>query len=119
MAWTPRGPRGLARRLGGKLAWKAAFAVGYILSPASWWNDLVVNVPLALAIAKALEPLGVPLATGFVLGYWLTNALGVLLMAAGVGAHAPGSSTRRSLLLGLAASTAYTVAAWLLLGRLG
>ena len=117
MAWTPG--RELARRLGGRLAWKAAFAIGYILSPASWWNDLVVNVPLALAIAKVLGLLGVPLATGFVIGYWLTNAVGVLLMAAGVGAHVPGAGTRRSLLLGLAASTVYTVAAWLVLRGLG
>lgn len=55
--------------------------VGFILSPLSWWNDLIVNIPLAY--------LGGSFAgffnkawffPGMVVSYWLTNVLGFLLM---------------------------------------
>ena len=36
-------------------AYALAGIIGYVLSPASWWNDAVVNIPLALAIAEILE----------------------------------------------------------------
>jgi len=58
--------------------------IGYMLSPLSWWNDLYVNVPLAVAFAwivalfyrPAFEP-------SIVAGYWLTNVLGFVLMHTG------------------------------------
>lgn len=55
--------------------------VGFILSPLTWWNDLLVNVPLAYLFswpfAAIDEQLFVP---GFILGYWLTNLLGLLML---------------------------------------
>lgn len=71
-------------------AWKRKVAggtlafVGYMLSPLSWWNDLYVNVPLALAFAWVLG-LFYKRAFGafFVLGYWLTNVAGFVLMHKG------------------------------------
>jgi hypothetical protein len=55
--------------------------VGFILSPLSWWNDLVVNVPLAYAFSIPFsfisEQLFLP---SFILGYWLTNLLGFLML---------------------------------------
>ena len=55
--------------------------IGYMLSPLSWWNDLLVNVPLALAFAWIIS-LFIPsiFAPSFVVGYWLTNILGFVLM---------------------------------------
>lgn len=54
---------------------------GFILSPLSWWNDLVVNIPLAYLFSLPFsiidETLFLP---SFVFGYWLTNLLGFLLM---------------------------------------
>ena len=58
--------------------------VGFMLSPLSWWNDLFVNVPIALAFAwvvslfyqKAFAP-------SLVIGYWLSNVLGFVLMHKG------------------------------------
>ncbi len=58
--------------------------VGFLLSPLSWWNDAVVNLPLALGFAwligciyrPAFEP-------AVVLGYWLTNVLGFIFMHKG------------------------------------
>ena len=57
---------------------------GFILSPLSWWNDLVVNVPLAylfsLPFSLINEHLFLP---AFILGYWLTNLLGFLMLHRG------------------------------------
>lgn len=56
-------------------------ATGFILSPLSWWNDLLVNVPLAylfsLPFSLMNEHLFLP---AFILGYWLTNLLGFLML---------------------------------------
>lgn len=60
-------------------------ALGWLLSPLSWWNDLVVNVPLAYFFAMPFSLLDerfyVP---AFALGYWLTNVLGFVLLHKGV-----------------------------------
>ena len=57
---------------------------GFILSPLTWWNDLVVNIPLAyffsLPFSILDEWLFLP---SFIFGYWLTNLLGFLLMHLG------------------------------------
>ena len=58
--------------------------IGFLLSPLSWWNDLFVNVPLALAFAWAASWFFPRLFTvSFVVGYWLTNVLGLVLMQKG------------------------------------
>lgn len=59
--------------------------VGYLLSPVSWWNDLLVNIPLAYAFGALFgllsEELFLP---ALVAGYWITNILGFVLMHRGV-----------------------------------
>jgi hypothetical protein len=72
------------------MAWKRKVAggvlamIGFMLSPLSWWNDLVVNIPLALAFAWLVSGLYKPaFAAALVVGYWLTNVLGFILMHAG------------------------------------
>ena len=59
--------------------------IGYILSPLSWWNDLFVNVPLSYAFSYPFtliqESLFLPT---FILGYWLSNWLGFILLHRGV-----------------------------------
>lgn len=58
--------------------------VGYMLSPLSWWNDLFVNVPLAIAFAWVASLFYRPAFNAcVVLGYWLTNVLGFVLMHKG------------------------------------
>ena len=60
------------------------FLIGYILSPLSFWNDLLVNIPLAYLMIfwvgfiwpGALLP-------AFILAYWLTNLLGFMMMKSG------------------------------------
>ncbi len=59
--------------------------VGFLLSPLSWWNDLVINIPLAYGMAwvislahrGAFEPV-------FVAAYWVTNVLGFFMMHKGL-----------------------------------
>jgi hypothetical protein len=72
------------------MAWKrkatgGVLAVtGYLLSPLSWWNDLFVNVPLALAFAWLVSLFHPPaFEECLVIGYWLTNVLGFVLMHKG------------------------------------
>ncbi len=60
-------------------------ALGFILSPVSWWNDIVVNIPLAYLFAV---PFGIInkqfFLPAFILGYWLTNILGFILLHHGI-----------------------------------
>ena len=83
--------------------------VGFMLSPLSWWNDLFVNVPLALGFAWLVSyywPSSFTAAA--VLGYWLTNVLGFILMHKGAQRAFSGkpppyawSNLRRDLLVSL------------------
>lgn len=57
---------------------------GFMLSPLSWWNDLFVNVPLAVAFAWVVSLFYKPaFNVCVVFGYWLTNVLGFVLMHKG------------------------------------
>ena len=55
--------------------------IGFVLSPLSWWNDLVVNIPLAYVFALPFgffsEKLFLP---AIILGYWITNIVGFMMM---------------------------------------
>ena len=93
---------------GGTLAF-----VGFMLSPLSWWNDLFVNIPLALAFAWLVSLFWPAVFTAsFVLGYWLTNVLGFVLLQKGAQqalSDTPKPYTRRQLLADLGISLAYTL----------
>ncbi len=55
-----------------------------MLSPLSWWNDLLVNVPLALAFAWIVSLFYQPaFVSALVIGYWLTNVVGLILLHKG------------------------------------
>lgn len=97
--------------------------IGFLLSPLSWWNDLFVNVPLALGFAWLVGLLYPPAFTvAAVVGYWLTNVLGFVLMHKGLhrakSTTAPGPQPRANLWKDLLISLAYTVLI-LLLVKLG
>lgn len=87
--------------------------VGFMLSPLSWWNDAFVNLPLALGFAwlvarvnqAAFEP-------ALILGYWLTNVIGFILMHKGAQKllNAGGKPyTRRDFLRDVGISLLYTL----------
>jgi hypothetical protein len=90
--------------------------IGYMLSPLSWWNDAFVNLPLALVFAWTVGLFCRLSKPGFgaavVLGYWLTNVLGFILMHKG-GAKILSEKDKpyswRSLARDLAVSLLYTL----------
>lgn len=86
--------------------------VGFMLSPLSWWNDLFVNVPLALAFAWLVSLLCRPaFEASLIVGYWLTNVLGFVLMHKGASwlrSPEEKAETKRELVKDLWISLAYT-----------
>ncbi len=110
----------LGRRLGARLVGGLLGAIGYVLSPLSWWNDPVVNIPMALLFAALLHRYaGVRPDIGFAVGYWATNTAGIILLFLGGNLSLRGRLGRRGLAVSLAASTAYTIAAVLVYRLLG
>lgn len=108
------------------MAWKrkvtggALATLGFLLSPLSWWNDLFVNVPLALAFAWLVSLVYEPaFNASVVVGYWLTNVLGFVLMHKGANQllkpEESRRDTRRELVKDVLISLAYTA---LILGLL-
>ncbi|NBD34358.1 MAG: hypothetical protein GVY17_15655 [Cyanobacteria bacterium] len=100
---------------------KGTFLVGlgYLLSPLSWWNDLFFNLPIAYGFAYLFNWM---FADAFliltVIGYWLSNILGILMMQWGtfdLFFEERQSNLKRDILLGLAGSTIYTIVIVLLL----
>jgi hypothetical protein len=87
--------------------------IGFLLSPLSWWNDLFVNGPLALAFAWVIGlvwPKG--FAASFIAGYWLTNVLGLVLLQKGARQALTGQPalySRKELLKDLLVSLLYTL----------
>ncbi len=100
------------------MAWKQKFGggivagIGFMLSPLSWWNDLVVNLPLALAFAWVASFFYKPAFEACVIiGYWLTNVLGFVLMHKGAQklfSKEQRKYSRRDLLRDLGVSVLYT-----------
>ena len=101
------------------MAWKRKMTggflavIGYLLSPLSWWNDAFVNLPLALAFAWIVSAIYKPIfAAALIVGYWLTNVLGFVLMHKGAQQLLSEKSlpySRREILKDVAVSLAYTV----------
>ena len=91
--------------------------VGYILSPLSWWNDMVVNVPIAYAFSYPFSLIDARLfLPAFVLGYWLSNLLGFMLLHRGVrglvSKHKPTMSLRYSVIVALVYTAAIVLLVW-------
>ena len=77
--------------------------IGFLLSPLSWWNDLIINVPLAVGFAWLVSLVYKPaFEVAVIVGYWLTNVLGFVLLgtvgfAQDVRLHNGAHDTRHSL----------------------
>ena len=95
-----------------KLTGGVMAVVGFMLSPLSWWNDLFVNVPLALVFAWIVSLFYKPaFEASAVIGYWLSNVLGFVLMQKGGEKLLAGKDkpyTRRALLRDVGISLLYT-----------
>ncbi len=96
-----------------KLRGSVIVGIGYMLSPLSWWNDLVFNLPIALAVGYAVSWV-IPdwFLPGTIVGYWLSNVLGIVMMQFGVVDIVHGENPRnlrRELLVGIVSSTLYSL----------
>lgn len=59
--------------------------IGYLLSPLSWWNDIVVNIPIAYGFAFLISLISESwFFPAMVAGYWLTNIAGLVLLHKGI-----------------------------------
>ncbi|NJK63242.1 MAG: hypothetical protein HC921_11680 [Synechococcaceae cyanobacterium SM2_3_1] len=96
-----------------KLRGGAIIGIGYMLSPLSWWNDLFFNLPIALLLGYALSWLNSDwFLPGTVIGYWISNVVGIVMMQFGAVDMFLGQekrNTKRDLLVGLGGSTLYTL----------
>ncbi|MFN5751773.1 MAG: hypothetical protein ACK451_15250 [Pseudanabaena sp.] len=88
--------------------------VGYLLSPLCWWNDLIINLPIACGFGYVVSLWSsewfFPAA---IAGYWLSNLIGIVFMQIGATDilqknTAKKRSLKQELLTGVMTSTAYT-----------
>lgn len=93
----------------------ALVGIGYMLSPLSWWNDLVFNLPIALVFGYSVSWFNshwfIP---GTILGYWISNVLGMVMMQFGAVdllVADENRNTSRDLWIGFGGATLYTVIA--------
>ncbi|MCV3212127.1 hypothetical protein OGM63_01060 [Plectonema radiosum NIES-515] len=94
--------------------------LGYLLSPLCWWNDLLFNLPIAYGfgyICSLFSPkLLIPCS---IIGYWLSNVVGILLMQLGsvdVFQNQPKErNLKKELFTGLVSSTVFTLVIILLI----
>jgi hypothetical protein len=89
-------------------------AIGYLLSPLCWWNDIFFNLPIAYAFGYICSWLSPDLLFPCtIVGYWFSNIAGILLMQLGtldVLADKPKEKNlKKELLTGLVSSTVFTV----------
>jgi len=85
--------------------------IGFILSPLSWWNDLLVNIPIAylfgLLVSLISKKLFLP---GVILGYWITNIAGLMLMHHGIeGIVSKRKYTKKALIQDIIISILYSL----------
>ncbi|MDB5266603.1 MAG: hypothetical protein JWN89_418 [Parcubacteria group bacterium] len=59
--------------------------IGFLLSPLTPWNDIFINIPLAYVFASLVSLVSKAyFLPSIILGYWLTNVLGLLMMHYGL-----------------------------------
>lgn len=88
--------------------------IGYLLSPLCWWNDLVFNLPIAYFFGYLCSWFSPSLLLPCsIVGYWLSNIVGILMMQFGamdvVQKQSQERNLKKELLTGLVSSTAYTL----------
>ena len=96
-----------------RLAGGAVFVVGYVLSPLSWWNDALVNLPIAYGVASLVSLVSRRLFLPAMVGaYWATNVIGLVMMSRAAGRLVrtrPRHGPARELLMTALISAVYTI----------
>jgi len=104
----------------GRIAQRALFFIGWVLSPFTVWNDAFVNIPLAyLAANIAIRIYPFDFLTAVLVSYWGTNVLGVWIMyASGKKIFSEGKSIEREMVTLVVTVLFYSILV-IILGRLG
>ncbi len=107
-------PKELKKDIFKKLRGGFFLVLGYLLSPLCWWNDLLFNLPIAYGFGYACSLLSPKLLLPCsIIGYWLSNIVGILLMQFGskdIFQKEPQEhNLKKELVTGLISSTAYTL----------
>lgn len=64
-----------------KFFYKIIFFIGWVLSPFTFWNDVIINIPIAYLCASLfVRFIPVKFLILVMIFYWLSNGLGLLLM---------------------------------------
>jgi hypothetical protein len=96
-----------------KLRGSALMGIGYMLSPLSWWNDFFFNLPIALVFGYGVGWLNSAwFLPGTIVGYWLSNVLGIVMMQFGaidMFLAEDKRNVKRELLIGFGGATLYTL----------
>lgn len=97
-----------------KLKGTLFLAIGFLLSPLSWWNDLFFNLPIAYGFGYICSLFSAHLfLPACIAGYWFSNIAGILLMQFGALSlfqqYSEERNLKKELLTGLVSSTAYTL----------
>ncbi|MEH1841340.1 MAG: hypothetical protein V7L20_21925 [Nostoc sp.] len=113
-------PKELKKDIFKKLRGGFFLVLGYLLSPLCWWNDLLFNLPIAYGFGYACSLLSPKLLLPCsIIGYWLSNIMGILLMQFGskdIFQKEPQEhNLKKELVTGLISSTAYTLLIMLLI----
>lgn len=106
--------------IGKKLRGGFLLVLGYLLSPLCWWNDLLFNLPIAYFFGYLCSLLSPKLLFPCtILGYWLSNIIGILLMQYGsvdmFQQENKERNLKKELFNSLISSTAYTLVIVLLI----
>ena len=96
-----------------KLKGGILLVVGYLLSPLCWWNDLIINLPIAYGFGYVVSLWRSEWFFGAAIaGYWLSNLVGIVLMQMGTKDILQTTVKKRSfkheIFSGVLTSTAYT-----------
>lgn len=102
-----------------KLKNSSLFIVGFLLSPLCWWNDLVFNLPISYGFGKLISIFSADLLIpASIVGYWLSNIIGIILMQLGAVNFINESNKEQNLAKniwgGVGTSTAFTIVAVIL-----
>lgn len=88
------------------------FAIGWLLSPLCWWNDLIFNLPVAYGFGYMCSLFSSGwLLPGTIVGYWFSNLIGILLMQAGAIEvfQAQERNLKKELFWGVVSSSIFTI----------
>jgi hypothetical protein len=88
------------------------FAVGWLLSPLCWWNDLIFNLPIAYGFGYLCSLFSSGwILPGTIVGYWLSNLVGILLMQTGAIEvfQSQERNLKKELLWGIVSSSIFTI----------